>query len=64
MVARARSGAPVAVPVTWGELGPLGRGDALHVGDLAERLLTDAWAGAAELRQGISAAALRALSIG
>ncbi len=64
--ARARSGAPVAVPVAWRELGPRVRPAALTVrtvpGRLA-RLRADPWQGLASMRQSITPsmrAALRA----
>lgn len=51
---RARPGAPVAVPVGWGELDGLERADAFGLGDVAARLGQDPWPGWRGLRQTIT----------
>jgi bifunctional non-homologous end joining protein LigD len=64
--ARARPGAPVAVPVAWRELGPRLRPAALTVRTVSERLArlrADPWADVTAMRQSITAsmrAAVRA----
>ncbi|HEY8682206.1 MAG TPA: DNA ligase D, partial [Rhodanobacter sp.] len=53
---RARSGAPVAVPLRWDELGRIKRPDAFDLAKAAQRarrLRKDPWAGFATLRQSL-----------
>jgi bifunctional non-homologous end joining protein LigD len=53
---RARSGAPVAVPLRWEELGRIKRPDAFDLtraAQRARRLRTDPWSGFATLRQSL-----------
>lgn len=63
---RARPGAPVSVPVAWGELGPDLRSDQWNVETLPERLDRpdeDPWANVGRVRQSITRAARRALGL-
>jgi len=53
---RARSGAPVAVPLRWAELKTLKSGDAFNIRNVPARLKrmrTDPWTGYDSLRQGL-----------
>ncbi|MGE0717750.1 MAG: non-homologous end-joining DNA ligase [Alphaproteobacteria bacterium] len=57
---RARAGAPVAWPVRWDDLDGIDRADAVRLPDAAARLTEpDPWAGYFDLRQGLTAAAMR-----
>lgn len=63
--ARARDGAPVAVPVTWEELDSI-RGDSFNVRNAKERLASlraDPWADFFETKQSISAKARKQLGL-
>lgn len=56
---RARAGAPVAVPLSWDELGPDVREDHFNVGNVPERLndlKRDPWSDYATVKQGLTAA--------
>jgi len=64
--ARARAGAPVAVPVRWDELGPKLKPDRYNVKNLPRRLASlreDPWAEYFEVRQSITAAMRRAVGM-
>lgn len=59
---RARAGAPVAVPLSWDELGPDVRGDHFNIRNLAARLGSlkqDPWKDYAAVKQSITAAVRR-----
>lgn len=61
---RARQGAPVAWPVTWEQLDGVSSAAAVHIHDAAGHLARpDPWAGYADTRQSLGAAALRALGV-
>ena len=63
--ARARPGAPVAVPVEWAEL-EVARGDSFTIRNLKKRLESrrrDPWEGFFEARQGITANAMRQVGL-
>lgn len=56
---RARKGAPVATPVSWGELSELRAANCFHIEDMAERLKqADPWAESTGWRQSITKAML------
>ena len=61
---RAKPGAPISLPVSWRELPRVGSADAFPLRDVLKRLAAerhDPWAGFGELRQSISAKAIRLL---
>ena len=62
---RALSSAPVAMPVSWDELGSLTSADQYTVHDVGERVAAgpDPWAGCVETRQSITKRMLEALDI-
>jgi bifunctional non-homologous end joining protein LigD len=62
---RARTGAPVAVPLRWSEVGAGLQPDGYRVDNLDQRLSrlrSDPWKGYAELKQRLRASALRAIA--
>jgi bifunctional non-homologous end joining protein LigD len=64
--ARARDGAPVAVPVSWDELDDI-RGDYFNVRNTKEKLAArraDPWSNFFEVKQAISAKARKAVGVG
>jgi bifunctional non-homologous end joining protein LigD len=62
--ARARDGAPVAWPVTWKELDGVDAANIVTVESAYERLRTpDPWKDYADVKQSLTAAALRALGV-
>jgi bifunctional non-homologous end joining protein LigD len=64
---RARSGAPVSVPLGWEELTPLARPDQYHLGTVPTRLATlkaDPWADLPLIRQSITARRKRQMAAG
>ena len=63
---RARTGAPVATPLRWDELGRLRSGAQYDVGNLRRRLAAlreDPWEGFFRQRQSITQAARRAVGL-
>lgn len=61
---RAREGAPVAWPVTWKGLGRIEAANQVTITTARKQIAkADAWDGYAEVRQGLKAAALRALGV-
>lgn len=61
---RARQGAPVAWPVSWKQLESAAAANAVAIGDARKRLGDpDPWKGYGDVRQGLNAAALRALGL-
>ncbi len=62
---RAKPGAPVALPISWRELPRTTAADQFHLRDVLKLLSakrSDPWAGFADVRQSISADAMKALS--
>jgi len=54
---RARPGAPVALPIAWGDLSKLQRADAFTIKDVPAKLRRrrkDPWAGIAEVKQNLA----------
>ena len=61
---RARTGAPVAAPVSWEELRRLNAADAFSIHDASTLAKRDAWSGYPDAaKQALSSAALRALDV-
>jgi len=61
---RARKGAPVAWPVTWEQMDTATSAALVHIGDAERRLAKpDPWVDYFDVRQSLSAAALRALGV-
>lgn len=59
---RSREGAPVAVPVSWGELKTLKAANQFRIGDMEKRLkAADPWAESTKWRQSITAKMLQAV---
>ena len=62
--ARPREGAPVAWPVTWTALEDIGAANAVTIESAYERLRApDPWKDYADVKQSLTAAALRALGV-
>jgi bifunctional non-homologous end joining protein LigD len=62
---RAKPGAPVSLPISWRELPRTTAADQFHLREVLKRLSaqrSDPWAGFADVRQSISADAVKALS--
>lgn len=64
---RARTGAPVAVPLSWEELATLPRSDAYNVKNISQRLNTtmnhDPWEDFRQVKQGLTKAMLKRLGL-
>lgn len=63
---RARSGAPVAVPLTWDELAPMRKRPTFNLKNVPRRvgaLERDPWAGFSSLRQSITSAMLKSVGV-
>ena len=59
---RARSGAPVATPISWDELPDIGRANRFDIFEAAARAQgPDAWAGYFEVRQSLTARIMKAI---